>query len=289
MSSRSEAPGLTADWLNGWLAAIGAAVAVPGLRVGWSDEVVPRALFELDADDDIVEAIADALPTAASLDDSVIARTREGCADFPRNVTLEAYRDRAALERATHTAHLAASVSDLRADADVKDLDHGAFDVPAPRGETLWSRARSCAAAIAPGQRAEWLAESLDGRGHRVQLNGLGFDPRRLPAGVHGAGAGSEVFADPVVELLCYCALVLFPTRGDGRRIRQRGWRGGVTQRGAFRWTAWRPSLDRWAIDAFLDVVDPAASDVVAQYGSVSYVPRARQDVRRAYFGEPLP
>lgn len=266
MSSRIEATGLTADWLNGWLAAIGAAVAVPGLRVGWSDEAVPRAAFELGTDDDIVKLVSDALPTVASLDESVIARTHAGCTDFPRKVTLEAYRDRAALERSTHAAHLAASVSDLRADVDVEGLDHGAFDVSAPRGETLWSRARSCAAAIPPGRRAEWLAETLSGRGHRVQLNGLGFDPRRLPGGVQGAGPGSEVFADPVVELLCFCALVLFPTRGDGRRIRQRGWRGGVTQRGAFRWTAWRPSLDRWAIDAFLDLASPPAGAVVAQY-----------------------
>lgn len=289
MTTRTEAPGLTADWINAWMAAIGAAVAVPGLRVGWSDDAVPWAVFESVGDDDIVEAIADALPTTATLDESVIARTREGCAAFPRNVTLEAYRDRAALERSIQSGLLAASVSDLRADADVKSLDHGAFDVSAPRGETLWSRARSCAAAIPAGQRSAWVDESLGGRGHRVQLNGLGFDPRRLPAGVQGDGPGSEVFADPVVELLCLCALALFPTRGDGRRIRQRGWRDRATQRGAFRWTTWRPALDRWAIDAFLDLDDPPAGSVVTQYGSVPYVPRASQDVRRAYFGEPLP
>lgn len=289
MSTHTEAQGLTADWLNGWLAAVGAAVVVPGLRVSWSEDVVPWAIFEWDGDGDIVEAIANALPTTTSLDDSVIARTRDGYCDFPRNVALDAYRDRAVLERAGHSGHLAASVSDLRADGDVNNLDHGAFDVSAPRGETLWSRARSCAAAIPPGERAEWLAESLRGRGQRVQLNGLGFDPRRLPAGVQGAGAGSEVFADPVMELLCYCALTLFPTRGDGRRIRQRGWRDRATQRGAFRWAAWRPILDRWAIDAFLDLDDPPADAVVAQYSSVPYVPRASQDVRRAYFGEPLP
>ena len=291
MSAHLEAPGLTADWLNAWMAAIGAAVLVPGLRVGWSDEVVPIAVFTwasdtCDRDSAIVKTIARALPTTASLDESVIARTRAGYRDFPRNVTLEAYRDRAALERKGRTTHLAASVTDLRGDADVKSLDHGAFDVSAPRGETLWSRARSCAAAIPSAQRDEWLADTLAGRGHRVQLNGLGFDPRRLPSGVHGDGSGKEVFADPVIELLDFCALTLFPTRGNGARIRQRGWRDRATQRGAFEWSAWRPALDRWAIDAFLDLDHPPHGSVVAHYASVPYIPRGTQDVRRAYFSE---
>lgn len=288
MSTRIEAQGLTADWLSGWLAAIGVAVVVPGLRVAWSDEVVPRAVFESNEDDDVVTAIADALPTTGTLGESVIAPTLGGHSDFPRNVTLESYRDRAAIERSRHTGHLAASVSDLRADIDTKSLDHGAFDVPAPRGETLWSRARSCAAAIPGDERAAWVARSLNGLGHRVQLNGLGFDPRRLPASVQGGGDGSEVFCDPVVELLAFCALDLFPTRGDGRQIRQRGWRDRATRRGAFRWTAWWPPIDRWAIDAFLDLDDPPAGAVVARYSSVPYVPRASRDVRRAYFSEPL-
>lgn len=286
MSTRLEAPGLTADWLNAWMAAIGATVLVPGLRVGWSDDVVPIAVFVWDGHDSIVDVVARSLPTTASLDTSVIARTREGHFELSRHVTLEAYRDRAVLERRERTTHLAASVTDLRADADMENLDHGAFDVSAPRGETLWSRARSCAAAIPSAARDEWLADTFAGRGHRVQLNGLGFDPRRLPSGVHGEGNGKEVFADPVVELLVFCALSLFPTRGNGARIHQRGWRGRATQRGAFEWSAWRPALDCWAIDAFLDLDHPPQGSVVARYASVPYIARGSQDVRRAYFSE---
>lgn len=286
MSTRIEAPGLTADWLNGWLAAVGAAVIVPGLRVSWSDDAVPWAVFESDEVGDIVEAVAAALPTPAALDSSVIARTHEGYADFPRKVTLETYRARAALERVTHSVHLAASVSDLRVDGDVTDLDHGAFDAAVPQGVTLWERAGSCAKAIPIEVRTEWLSASLHGPGHRVQFNGLGFDPRRLPASVQADGSGNEVFADPVVELLAFCALALFPTRGNGRRIRQRGWQRPATQRGAFRWSAWRPSLDRWAIDAFLDLDDPPAGTVLARYASVPYVARAKGTTRRAYFAE---
>jgi hypothetical protein len=286
VSAHLEAPGLTADWLDAWMAAIGVAVVVPTLHVAWSDDVVPIAVFTWDSDDAIVEAIARALPTTASLDESVIARIRDGHLEFPRNVTLEAYRDRAVLERRERTTHLAASVTDLRTDVDVKSLDHGAFDVSAPRGETLWSRARSCAAAIPSTARDEWLADTLAGRGHRVKLNGLGFDPRRLPSGVHGAGNGNEVFADPVIELLAFCALPLFPTRGNGARVRQRGWRDRATQRGAFKWSAWRPALDCWAMDAFFDLDHPPQGSVVARYASVPYIPRGTQDVRRAYFSE---
>jgi hypothetical protein len=66
--------------------------------------------------------------------------------------------------------------------------------------------------------------------------------------------AARDVYADPVVELLTFAALLLFPVRGNGRRIRQRLWTDNSTRRGAFQWIAWRPALDRWGIDALLDL-----------------------------------
>ena len=60
---RHEAPGLPADWLNGWLAAIGVTVLIPGARLCWTDDGVPSAVFETDEPVDLAKVVADALPT----------------------------------------------------------------------------------------------------------------------------------------------------------------------------------------------------------------------------------
>jgi hypothetical protein len=282
---RHEAPGLPADWLNGWLAAVGVTVLVPGTRLRWADEGVPSALFETDHPTDLAKLVADALPTPEALARSAIARTLPGTEhEFRRKVTLAAFRERARVERRAGEGILAASVSDLAADLNPDKLEHGAFDPPAPRGETLWSRATACAQALALADIAERVRDTLSGSGQRVVLNGLGFDARRFPAGMHAA---RDVYADPVVELLAFAALPLFPTGGDGRRIRQRLWTDSSTRRGAFQWIAWRPALDRWAIDALLDL---SASDIggltIAKYRVVPYQPSAQADTTRAYFAE---
>lgn len=93
---------------------------------------------------------------------------------------------------------------------------------------------------------------------------------------------------DPVVELLCFSALTLFPTRGNGKRVLQRGWSDRATKRGALRWVAWRPPLDCWAIDAFLDLAEPDPKDVLGCFGVVPYRPAAVADTTRAYFAERL-
>jgi hypothetical protein len=289
MSSQFEAPGLTADWLNGWLAAIGVTVLVPGVRLSWSDEAVPFAVFHMKEVLDLPAAVGEVLVSEANLARSAIARVDDAGTEFPRNVSLTAYRRRAEVERRSHSWSLAASVTDLRADADLDDLDHGPFDPPAPRGETLWSRALACARMVPVDERADQVRQSLGGVAARVQVNGLGFDPRRLPSSVQASGAASKVYADPVVELLCFSALALFPTRGDGKSVRQRGWTDRPTQRGAFRWVAWLPALDRWGIDAFLDLDPPPVDQVVARFGSVPYRPSAVADTTRAYFAERLP
>jgi hypothetical protein len=288
MSHRHEAPGLPADWLNGWLAAIGATVLVPKLRLAWTEEPVPIAVFETATNVDLAALIAGVLPTEQSLIESTIARSHRASNDeFRRNITLKAFTERARLERSNKTYELAASASDLRADADLRNLDHGAFDPPAPRGETLWSRALACARALERNaDRPARVLDSLNGEASREQLNGLGFDARRLPVGLHASGAIGQVHADPVVELLCYAALALFPTRGDGGNIRQRGWRDRATQRGAFEWTAWLPLLDRWAIDAFMDLPTANNAAIAAFYQVVPYQPAGASDTTRAYFAE---
>lgn len=288
MTTAYEAPGLTADWLNGWLAAIGVTVAVPGVKLSWSDDAVPNAVFHLADGVDLPNRIAAWLPTEEALRHAVIARSLPECVEFPRTVSLAAYRQRAVAERRDHSFHVAASVSDLRGDVDLGDLEHGAFDPSAPQGKTLWERAVACARAM-PADRSHAVRGSLTGQVVRVQANGLGFDPRRLAAGVQATGNAGKVHVDPVVELLCFGALALFPTRGDGRRVVQRGWVDRSTRTGSFRWEAWRPELDRWAIDAFLDLRQPADDDVVARFRVVPYQPSGKADRTRAYFAERLP
>ena len=288
MTVRHEAPGLPADWLNGWLAAIGVTVLIPGARLRWTDDGVPSALFETDEPVDLAKRVEDALPTSQTLTRSAIARTLPRMEhDFSRNVTLAAFRERAGVERRNGEGILAASVSDLSAELKPDNLEHGAFDPPAPRGETLWSRATACARALATADLAERVRDTFEGSGRREALNGLGFDARRFPAGMHAA---RDVYADPVVELLAFAALPLFPTRGDGRRIRQRRWTDSSTRRGAFQWIAWRPALDRWAIDALLDLLPRDIGKLtLAKYRVIPYQPAARADTTRAYFAERVP
>lgn len=285
---RQEAPGLPADWLNGWLAAIGVTVLIPSARLRWTDDGVPSALFEADEPDDLAKRVADALPTPQTLARSVIARTLPATRhDFSRNVTLAAFRERAVVERRVGEGNLAASVSDLSADLKPENLEHGAFDPPAPRGETLWSRATACALALAATDIAERVRATFEGSGRREALNGLGFDARRFPAGMHAA---RDVYADPVVELLAFAALPLFPTRGNGQRVRQRLWTDSSTRRGAFQWIAWQPALDRWAIDALLDLPPRGLGGLtLASYRVIPYQPAARADTTRAYFAERIP
>jgi len=285
---RHEAPGLPADWLNGWLAAIGVTVLVPGARLCWTDDGVPSAVLETDQPVDLPKVVADALPTSETLTRSAIARRLPATEhDFSRNVTLAAFRERAVVERRADEGILAASVSDLSADLKPDNLEHGAFDPPAPRGETLWSRATACAQALATADIAQRVQDTFSGSGRRETLNGLGFDARRFPAGMHAA---RDVYADPVVELLAFAALPLFPTRGDGRWIRQRRWTDSSTRRGAFQWIAWRPALDRWAIDALLDLPPRDVSRLtLTKYRVVPYQPAAQADTTRAYFAERVP
>jgi len=284
--ARCDAPGLPADWLNGWLAAIGVTVLIPGARLRWADRGIPFAAFEIDEAVDLAQLVAAALPTPETLVRSPIARMLPGMEhEFSRNVTLAAFRERAGLERGTGDGILAASVSDLSVDARLDNLEHGAFDVPVPRGVTLEERAVACAGKLVMADIAQRVRDTLSGWGRREEINGLGFDAHRIPGGMHPA-AEVGVYADPVVELLVFSALPLFPVRGNGRRVRQRLWTDSNTRRGALQWIAWRPALDRWAIDALLDLSPRDLGGLaLARYQVVPYQLSDPND-RRAYFAE---
>lgn len=297
-----QTTGLGAGWLNSWLASIGVLRLMPDAHLRWDGRGSPRAVFG-GVDRDLAEAVAGAMPAVSDLDRLAIARHRAGCAELPRSVSREAYRERAAMARANPGDwSLAATVTDL---VPGDEIVHGPFDPAMPRGVTLHERVRACRERLPsdPASLVTAVAPTLAGRGSRVQANGLGFDVTRSSAGVD---ASAEVMVDPVIECLAFEGLQLFPMRGDGERSGglQRGFTAAASRRGAFRWPAWRQLLDLWGVDALLDQVASALPrdgtvtpgvigrlrrlGVTALYGSVYQRPRGSADTYRAYGAERL-
>ncbi|MHB1500762.1 MAG: type I-G CRISPR-associated protein, Cas3-extension family [Candidatus Dormibacteria bacterium] len=287
MTQKVPCPGLSANWLNAWLAAIGVTVLVPNVRLAWSPDPIPSALFCVP--DDLLplaHAVAEALPTDANLRASSIARAgTDEYPEFPRRVDLPAFAARARLERRRHDGFLSASVTDLKDPLPPDGLPHSPLDPPMPRGVTLWERALSCRRDL--NDPVEDISRTLQGQGRRVSNNGLGFDIRRLSAGT----SSGDTRVDPALELLAFHALPLFPIRGDGRRDATRAWSGSPTRVGALTWCAWSQPLDRWGIDALLDLLPQAMRDprLAARLGlfswfhSVPYQPSGTSDTTRAY------
>jgi hypothetical protein len=293
---------LGAGWLNSWLASIGVLRLVPDARLRWEGRGSPRAVFS-GIDGDVAEAVAGALPTVADLARLTIARHRDGCAELPRSVSPEVYRERAVVARANPGDwSMAATLTDLVPDGEIV---HGPFDPAVPKGLTLHQRVVACRERVPaePVSLVASVASTMAGRGDRVQANGLGFDVTRTSAGVD---ASAEVMVDPVVECLAFEGLQLFPMRGDGDRAGglQRGFTSRASRRAAFRWPAWREPIDLWAVDALLDQVaavlphdGPVTAavgsrlrrlGVTALFGSVYQRPRGSADTYRAYGAERL-
>lgn len=283
----SVARGLTADWLNGWLAAVGVTVLVSDARLAWSEDARPVALFALEGDEDLAGRVARALPSVGTLHELAITRSLPGYAEFPRAVSLPTYTERATLARERKDFSLGATVTDLQQRFESDGLPHSPFDPPAPQGRTLHQRLVACREALGDDP-LEWVAASLSGRGRRIDANGLGFDSRRFVSGVQPSAAKT---VDPVVECLAFFGLALFPVRGDGRRQRTREWRGEPSKPGSLAWPAWTPMLDRWGFDALLDLTPRASRDrsfarrlgISAMFESVPYRWVSSQDVTRAY------
>lgn len=250
-----ECPGLPANWLNGWLAAVGVTVLLPGARLSWSDEVIPIARIAIDESATLADQIARAIPTSDQL--NAMAGSLAFAPGTARKNTgtigLDGYESRAVSERRTGTNYLAGSVTDLASADPAKSIEKSAFN-PAASGQTggVLFRVLACLEQVPnrPVDRAEFIARCLDGQGSRFEINGLGFDIRRIPPGVQ---AKTAKFADPIVEFLAFVALAMFPVRGNGHAARTRGWTKGKTAEGSFIWPTWREPIDRWAIDGLLD------------------------------------
>lgn len=280
------APGLPADWLNGWLAAVGVTVLSPDVRLSWSDDLASFAVFHHPGDVPLAERIAKALPDEAALRDLVLA-------SLSRKVELDGFRAAAGSSRDRGDLSVAFSISDLASgnSFDPDNLPHGGFDPPAPKGTTLVSRVLRCRRLLEP-EPAKRVGDTLAGVAIREKTNGLGFDIRRIPSGVQPE---ADVMVDPAIECLCFEALKLFPVRGDGRRAVQRGWSRSkpATQRGAFTWPVWSDLLDAWGIDAILDrfYADSSRSlradvGIEGAFASVPFQPTGSSDVTRGYGSE---
>jgi hypothetical protein len=279
---RVDAPGLPADWLNAWLAAIGVTVLLPSVKLSWTDDVIPHAIFWVEEGIDLPEAIFGVLPSADELGLLPTARRHpDSAASFDRNVSLEVFQDRARIERSAHTSTLAATVTDLVEGRGSEVLRTSPFNTPAPGGVTLWERLVACRGEI---REQTQVGHTLNGQANRLKGNGLGFDCRRAPGGVPSAPKESK-FVDPVIETLAGFGLRLFPVRGNGRRETTRRWTGGSTQVGSFTWFSWLPRLDVWAIDAVLDKAESVAR---RRWEVVPLKVSNAQDPTRAFFSRPV-
>lgn len=293
--------GLPADWINGWLAAVGATVLDPRLRLRWTSEPTPTAVLSADNAEPIKLLVA-SWPDADSLNALPLAAKWQPDNPLRRKVHVDDLVDRARAARADpHSWTISSTLTDLHVDKN-GEVAHAPFDVPAPRGITLHDRMIKLDRTV-PEPSADRLMESLSGRAARSQGNGLGFDLRRLGSQSDHA----DPFVDPIVEMLAFFGLALLPVRGHGTDERlgpvlrpstiQRGWRVIESTRSTrgerrFLWPAWSQPLERHGIDALLDVWKPwdrptwRRLGVHGAWAVVPYRSRAQLDSTRAFGAE---
>lgn len=289
-------PGFPASWLNAWLAAVGATVLNPALRLHWTRGGTPQAVLCAQYEDP-VKILADSWPSRATLEDMPIRRRWPNTMDLPRNVPVNAFAARVAAVRSHPLSWTVSStITDLHVD-DKGYVAHAPFDPPVPRGYVMHDRllrlhARPGILHARPG--IEDLRRALDGTGERIENNGLGFDIARLGAGADGASK----WVDPVVEVLAFFGMALLPVRGTGTDARlgrgvrtstiQRGWVQGDDHQSPprFTWPVWDSPLDCAAIDALLDLWGADKRDewpllgIHGAWRSVSYAPKGNEMTR---------
>ena len=287
-------PGLPASWVNAWLAGIGATVLDRRIRLHWTAEDAPVAVLS-SADLDPIEALVESWPNATFLRELPIAESWNGAGELKRKVSVEQFIARVREARGhPHTWTLSSTITDLSIDQN-GEVAHAPFDPPVPRGLTIHDRLLKIHSEVEPVSR-ERLRDSLVGKGERAKGNGLGFDCTR----VGSLADTSDKWIEPVVELLAFFGLAVFPLRGpgvirgsgrhDSPDGRQRGWRKapGGEERRRFVWPAWHQPLNTAGVDALLDGWNPwrkktwARLGVHAAWRSVQYQRRGDADVTKA-------
>lgn len=294
-------PGLTASWVNAWLAAVGVTVLNPRIRLHWTTDGTSLAVLSAD-DIDPIEALVERWPDAAFLRNLPIAEQWNGEGSLKRKVSVEQFVARVKKARGhPFDWTISSTMTDLSVD-DSGEVAHAPFD-PAGPGTVKWLHHRLLKAHDHVGpMNMDRLRDSLVGRASRVKNNGLGFDCTRLGS----LADGSAPWVEPVVEVLTFFGMAMLPVRGPGTDCRlghpsvsnerQRGWRkdaGGKEPR-QFVWPAWQQPLTTVGIDALLDVWNPERKQtwnrlgIHAAWRSVRYQRRSSADTTRAFGAEML-
>lgn len=296
--------GLPADWINGWLAAVGATVLDSRIQLRWTSAPTPTAVLLAD-DAEPVRILADSWPDGKALNAMPLASTWQPNNPLERRVPVDTLAPR--MKAARHHPQswtLSSTLTDLHVDKSGRAAN-APFDAGGP-GTIKWIHHRLLKLhRTVPEPSADRLMNSLMGRAPRERDNGLGFDQTRLGS----LSDDTDRFVDPVLEILAFFGLALFPVRGLGtddrlgRTIRsspvQRGWRlikGAHDVRGErrFLWPAWSQPLEHHGIDALLDAWNPFRRSTWRQVGvhaawrTVRYRSRAQADRTVAFGSEPL-
>lgn len=289
-------PGLPADWINGWLAGVGATVLDSRIRLSWSSDATPVAVLSAE-DADPVELLAESWPTEKTLDELPLACNWNGSSSFRRKIPIAAFVERSRMARCHRQAWtISSTLTDLHVDKK-GEVAHAPFDAAGP-GTIKWLHDRLKNVHFMPSN--EQIVESLSGVAARVSGNGLGFDQKRLRS---MADSGPGVLVDRIVEVLAFFGLALLPVRGRGTDERfgsvrpstiQRGWRrvdlrDGMPAQLRFLWPSWSYPLDLHGIDALLDAWQPERQHTWRRLGVhrawliVPYRQRATADPTRAF------
>ena len=293
-------PGLPADWVNAWLAAVGATRLEPRLQLRWTLDSVPLAVLCAD-DADPVHLLAEAWPTSRTLQELPIAETWGDTSPVRRKVSVEDFAIRARAARSdSFSWTLSSTLTDLDVSASA-EVAHAPFD-PAGPGTIKWLHHRLVKVHGHVDPTVTLMADSLRGASSRVKDNGLGFDITRLAS----QADRTAKWVDPVIEVLAFFGLALLPVRGAGTdgsinksvrsSSRQRGWKRLSEGRSirCFVWPAWSEPLDFDGIDALMDIWkwrDRSRWDRVGVHGgwhSVRYEKRGSGDTTRGYASERL-
>ena len=151
--------GLRADWLNGWLAAVGATVLAPTLRLRWTLDGSPRAVLSLE-EAEPAELLAAAWPRSAALKDLPISRNWGDTPPVTRKVSVPAFAARVqALRSHPSSWTLSSTMTDLCVDKN-GEVAHAPFD-PAGPGTIKWLHDRLVKVSGLVEPSVERLVESL--------------------------------------------------------------------------------------------------------------------------------
>ncbi|WP_420621607.1 hypothetical protein [Candidatus Poriferisodalis sp.] len=291
-----ECPGLPASWLNAWLAAVGTTVLVPNLRLSWTESPSPHAVLVCDGDINPVDAVVESWPDSDRIGDMPIAEDWRSCEPTVPNIPLPIFRERASKGRGHKDAwSLSSTYTDMHVDASKPESMIVARSklAPAAPGSNRTIHFRLARVHGLVGDLRDRVAATLAGEARRVNANGLGFDVTRITA----LGDASDKRVDPVIEVLAFFGLALFPIRGSGSQrsgaregvlsfARQRGWNAADDDVPRMTWPAWSSPVAKSGIDALLDAWNPYRLDtwrrmgVHAAWKSVEFIWQGKDQTR---------